>query len=304
MRKLAVICAVMGLMAVVGVVQADIMWSSSSPDWLVGGPEIFKVDTFSGQVVTGSKWSYSELNWIMSIADSGDYLYVAADKLSDAGSFPIVKINRSTGAIVSETDVASLLGRNYSHINALEYFNGKLYGVENCTWDTTYRGNIIEMTLDSITGDVTGASVGAYIGGYPAPDGALDFYNGSFYASDWKSGGDPGVSWIATIGAADIGDNTKNFDETLFTNPASGLMDGWQFDMNGDLIAVSWQNTGLYKIDHLTGVTTTLYSSIGGVTSGHTMSGLDAVVPEPLTMLGLFFGLGSVGAYIRKRRMV
>lgn len=26
-------------------------------------------------------------------------------------------------------------------------------------------------------------------------------------------------------------------------------------------------------------------------------------IPEPLTMVGLFFGLGSVGAYIRKRRM-
>jgi len=28
-----------------------------------------------------------------------------------------------------------------------------------------------------------------------------------------------------------------------------------------------------------------------------------AVVPEPLTMLGMFLGLGSVGAYIRRRRM-
>jgi hypothetical protein len=28
------------------------------------------------------------------------------------------------------------------------------------------------------------------------------------------------------------------------------------------------------------------------------------VVPEPLTMLGMFLGLGSVGAYIRKRRMM
>ena len=26
------------------------------------------------------------------------------------------------------------------------------------------------------------------------------------------------------------------------------------------------------------------------------------VVPEPLTMLGMFLGLGGVGAYIRRRR--
>ena len=30
---------------------------------------------------------------------------------------------------------------------------------------------------------------------------------------------------------------------------------------------------------------------------------MDLAVPEPLTMLGLFMGLGGVGAYIRKRRM-
>ena len=31
--------------------------------------------------------------------------------------------------------------------------------------------------------------------------------------------------------------------------------------------------------------------------------GVSTAVPEPLTMLGMFLGLGSVGAYIRKRRM-
>jgi hypothetical protein len=33
-------------------------------------------------------------------------------------------------------------------------------------------------------------------------------------------------------------------------------------------------------------------------------AGRDELVPEPLTMLGVFLGLGSVGAYLRRRRMV
>jgi len=33
------------------------------------------------------------------------------------------------------------------------------------------------------------------------------------------------------------------------------------------------------------------------------VGGGDTYVPEPLTMLGMFLGLGSVGAYIRRRRM-
>jgi len=40
--------------------------------------------------------------------------------------------------------------------------------------------------------------------------------------------------------------------------------------------------------------------------SGHGVGAwtLNAPIPEPLTMLGMFLGLGGVGAYIRKRRMM
>ena len=38
------------------------------------------------------------------------------------------------------------------------------------------------------------------------------------------------------------------------------------------------------------------------MTAGYTVTDLGPVIPEPLTMLGMFLGLGSVGAYIRRRR--
>ena len=298
MRKIALMSIVMLAMATAA--QAgSLMWGASSPGWAVAGPEIFKLDTSSGQVVSGSTWTYSDWNWIMGIADSGDYLYATANDLTDAGNVKLRKIDRTDGTVLSTTDVAGLLGTDYSHINALEYVDGTLYGVENSTWDDTYRGSVIVMPLDT-SGEVLSASVGATVG--PNPDGALEHNDGTFYASDWKSGGDPGESWIATLDAADIADSTKTFAKSPYTNPASGLIDGWQFDENGGFIGVSWQNTGLYNIDPATGETTTLYQAITGVTNGHTMSGLDAVVPEPLTMLAVGSAVAGLGGYIRRRR--
>lgn len=276
---------------------ATVMWGASAPEWGTGSPDIFKVDTSTGQVVTGSKWSYSGYNWIMGMCDGGNYLYATADKDSDQGQMLVHKIDKSSGAILTSTNVADLLGTDYSHINALEYYDGKLYGVENCTWDATYRGNVIEMALDA-SGDVTAATAGAYVG--LAPDGALDIWNGTAYASTWKSGGDPGESWIATLGVGGLGNPGNSFDKTLFTTPASGLMDGWQM-YQGNLISVSWQNTGLYQIDPATGSTTTLFSSMTGLTSGHSPAGLDRVIPEPGTCLLLGVGLGAL-VLIRRRR--
>jgi len=60
-----------------------------------------------------------------------------------------------------------------------------------------------------------------------------------------------------------------------------------------------WANPGAYGGSH---------GEIGGGKPSGFYSGIEwkntqCPIPEPLTMLGMFLGLGSVGAYIRRRRM-
>ncbi len=54
-------------------------------------------------------------------------------------------------------------------------------------------------------------------------------------------------------------------------------------DLKSIQLVIDGPNAGDYRVDFI---------------------GCDTVIPEPLTMLGLFMGLGGVGAYIRKRRMM
>jgi hypothetical protein len=294
--------ALMGILCLAVTAQsaygAGVMWGNASPGWGQPDPKIFKIDTGSGQIVPGTTWTYGEWNWIMDVADSGEYLYAAHNTVAQGYDVAIAKIDRATGNILSDTYVSGFLNQTASQINALEFLDGQLYGIENATWGSDMRGHAVVIDLDT-SGDPVSASKGAYLG--LAPDGALDYRDGSFYASTWKSGGNPGVSSIGTIDASEIADPTKSFALISETNPASGLMSGWQYGPNGDLISVSWQNLGLYKVDPSTG-DTTFINDVSGLPSGYSMGGLDTVVPEPLTMLAVFGGCGALGGYIRRRR--
>lgn len=64
-----------------------------------------------------------------------------------------------------------------------------------------------------------------------------------------------------------------------------------------DIIA-SYASSSPPSYSYLDGVQITLDKDIGG-----DVATMDLAVPEPLTVLGMFLGLGSVGAYIRRRRM-
>lgn len=73
--------------------------------------------------------------------------------------------------------------------------------------------------------------------------------------------------------------------------------------------AIAGPNTFVFGFNEFVGVdfSDVAYISlmIDGVSEGdYRIDSLECgVVPEPMTMLGLFLGLGGVGAYIRKRRM-
>ncbi len=298
MRYLGILAAVGMVLAVTATAGATgLMWGSASPDWNSGnlGPVIFMFDSATGSV--NQTFQFGSWNWIMAVADSGDYLYASHNTASDYGNMKIAKIDRTTGAILSDTAINGFLGTTYSQVNSLDYVGGTLYGVENCTWDTTYRGHAVGISLGA-GGDPSGAVVGASIGA--APDGALDYHNGQWYASNWKSDS-PASSWIKTTG--DI--MNTDFSNTVATS-GIGFVSGWEFDVNGSLLGVTWNynNFHVYSFDLGTGAATDLgYNMKSQLPSNITMmGGMSEVVPEPLTMAGLALGIGSLATYLRKRK--
>jgi hypothetical protein len=139
------------------------------------------------------------------------------------------------------------------------------------TLDVLYDGGgtgispLVDLDADGSTGFAVGTDMG---------DGAL--YHVTITITD--SGGN-----TSSVSGSDINHNTLNVLFLPFSS-LSGTADintvksiDFLFDSNG---AHGVDDGGDYHIHFL-----------------------ETTVPEPLTMLGMVFGLGSVGAYIRKRRM-
>ena len=182
------------MLCMVSIAGAGELWGTGSPDWAYAAsgpsPVIFKFDTATG--VIGTTFSFGAHNWmwISGLADSGKYLYASHNiynlktepRSPDTHDFKIAKINRYTGAVLSDTSIAGFLGQTLSQVNALEFNDGRLYGVENATSGSTIRGYAMEILLDA-NGDVVGATKGAFVG--PYPDCGLDYYNGVWYATSW-----------------------------------------------------------------------------------------------------------------------
>ena len=60
---------------------------------------------------------------------------------------------------------------------------------------------------------------------------------------------------------------------------------------------------GWYDIDFLLVETGLTIGTVSGLNDEITVSGADILIPEPLTMFGVFAGLAGIGGYIRRRRM-
>jgi len=272
MKKVFVALAALTVLSVGGIAQADQFWGSASvtQSTTETGSVLFKLDTATGTV--GTTYTYSDWNIIMDVTHApGDILYAVHNKtgsLDNFYNFMLAEVDATTGAVLSDTSLRTLTGTDEPQWNALEYHNGMLYAVEN-SWtnnrpgDTgsaySKRGYIYEVGLNG-SGNPISAALGAYIGGYPAPDGALAYRDGTWYASDWKT---DHSSWIKKT--TDI--MNTNFTATVGTSPV-GLIDGWDFEADGDLLGVSWwANTGtpsddfnIYKIDPVTGSATALFN--------------------------------------------
>jgi hypothetical protein len=306
-RAIIVSATLTAVMAMSGAASADQFWGSASAPQKTGtGSVLFQLDTATGTV--GTTYVYNNWNIIMDVTYApGDILYAVHNTPgtgdNDFYNFKLAKVDATTGAVITDTSIRTLTGMDQPQWNALEYYDGKLYAVENSWYDgsASYdkRGYIYQVGLDG-NGDPISAALGAYIGGYPAPDGALAYHDGTWYASDWRT---DHSSWIKTT--TDV--MGTNFTASASTSPI-GLIDGWDFEANGDLLGISWwANTGIasddfnvYKINPLTGSSTALFNIKSQLPSNiESLSGLTAT-PEPTTLSLL--GIAAVGLMLRRRR--
>jgi hypothetical protein len=310
MKKLITICVVLCMVNVAG---AGELWGTGSPggddtpwnETSGASPVIFKLDTSTGTINTTFNFTTNNWMWINGIADSGQYIYAShntydtASGYSDYADLKIAKINRTTGAVLSDTSISGFLGQTYSQVNALDFVNGKLYGVENATSGSTIRGYALDIGLNA-NGDVVGAATGAYVG--PYPDCGLDYHDGLWYATSWgyPGGGSKEGSLVYT---------SPDIMNTAFTQVGTGvtgmgMIDGLEFDDAGNLFGVSWYGadysaTAVYGINTSTWAATSLYDLSSQLPSS--IVSLDGLsdVPEPATMCLL--GLGALSLIRRKR---
>ena len=300
-RSMVAVLGVAAVLFIAGLAWADQFWGAASSEESANSstahdPILFKLDTATGTV--GTIYTYSSWRTILDVTCApGNILYAVHSTTSDANAnktFMLAKVDATTGAVLSDTVINTLTGTDLPAWNALEYHNGKLYAVENCwrqvdpthhtAWDK--RGYIYEVGLNG-SGDPTSATLGAYIGGYPAPDGALAYRDGTWYASDWRADAPHASSWIRTT--TDIMNTNFTSDLASVHTEPKGYFDGWDFEADGDLLGVSWMASyglNVYKIDLVTGNPTALYN-IGPQLPVHivSFSGLSAL-PAVLSAAG------------------
>ena len=312
MKKLFLIYAVAALiLALSGTAgAAETLWGTGSPDWSYGtsgpSPVIFNFDTSTGTINNTFSFEASNWLWTSGVADSGKYLYASHNIYDTAASsnthdFRIAKIDRTTGAVLSDTPISGFLGQTYSQVNALDFFDGKLYAVENATSGSSLRGFALEIGLNA-GGDVVGATPGAYVG--PYPDCGLDYYGGAWYSTSWgyPGGGSEQGSLVYT--SPDI--MTTNFTQLGTGVTGMGMVDGLEFDNLGNLFAVSWYGDdysamSVYSIDG-TWAATPLYDLTSQLPGSIVqLNGLSEVVPVPGAILLGGFGAGIV-SWLRRRR--
>ncbi len=298
MKKLFLTLAVAAAVFVATQASADLFWGSAAPQWDGSNPVIFQFDTITGTV--GTKYQYSDWMWIISVAAApNNNLYAVHNTTADKYGFKLARIDASTGAVLSSKPLNSIVSSSGYDWNALHYHAGKLYAVEN---SGVNRGRVYEISLDS-SGDPLSGVLGAYIG--PVPDGALTFKDGLWYASDWRNNSSSYIQTTTNIASGTFAPLAGGPGYTT----GVGLVDGWDFDSSGRLLAVSWSNQdfNVYNIDLPSGNATALYNLQSQLPSNlNRLTGLSAPaapIPEPVFFqMGAMLGLGGLGLLRFRRR--
>ena len=312
MKKLPAICAAAGLILALGGTADAVTYGLKSQDYygskgqFSGAPthlfEFFEDGsgyTDLGAVkVSGSNIDADALAWSWAKGLLGFQLTEADDSQNVARDSRLISINRQTG-------VATVIG---------SWLTGR--DIRGASCDTADRLWVVDarnsqlLRIDPTTGALVGSPVGFTLGGsphvltYSCQDLAVR-RDGTFYLIDFDLSADPSVTphkariytldeqtGALTLVHTDAGQQLVGAafslaaeDEDLFAFEVGGSDDVFRYDVGS-----SFSRTTLYG------------NVIGSFNAGRgDLAGL--IIPEPLTMLGMFLGLGSVGAYIRRRRM-
>jgi hypothetical protein len=312
MRPMQMVVLILCVVVCAGGASADMFWGAASSEEsanssTASNPVLFSLDTATGTV--GTIYRFDTWRTILDVTWApGNILYAVHSNTSDLNAnktFMLARVNANNGAILSDTVINTLTGTDLPAWNALEYYNGDLYAVEN-SWRgggtaEAQRGHVYDVDLNG-SGDPISAALGAYIGGYPAPDGALAYHEGTWYASDWRDDAPHASSWIRTT--TNITSGNFSADGASVNTEPIGYFDGWDFETDGDLLGVSWMASygmNVYQIDLATGNPTALWdlrSQLPGDIIS--FSGLTAT-PEPISMVMLGC-LGAGMAAARKLR--
>ena len=235
----------------------------------------------------GLGWSYAHGLLAFQLTEADDSNNVARDSR-------LISINQQTG-------VATVIG---------SWLTGR--DIRGAACDTADRLWVIDARNDQLlqinptTGAIVGSPVGLTLGGsphatqYSSQDLAVRT-DGTFYLVDLDLVVNPWAGVIYTL-------NEQTGALTLVHSDTSQQLVGAAFSLaaqDDDLFAFEVGGTDdIYRYDVDSSFSrTTLYENIiPSLNAGRgDLAGL--IIPEPLTMLGMFLGLGSVGAYIKRRRM-
>jgi hypothetical protein len=246
------------------------------------GGQIFTVDTDTGAVSIKATYSSSTMIAFGDIAVRGTNdnpeIYVTYAVGFDHGFDKLAKVNPSTWAF----DWVQDLGDNSNQVNALEFINGKLYGVTG----GGIAANLLEFTLTGSGATVTNlGSLGIN------SDGDITRYPGNankFFYSTWETGSTSEL-------------NVATFSPVGKTGKEISTSSGWAGLVyeNGNLWGGSYWDQKLYTLDWNTGNATHTATLVYDLSTdlGGGITGLSMVpIPGALWLFGSgLLGLGLLG---------